>query len=196
LRNVTVEQALKHPNWNMGSKITIDSATMMNKGLEVIEAKWLFNTEVKQIDVKIHPQSVIHSMVEFKDASIKAQMGVPDMRVPIQYAVTYPARIQSDYPKVDFNYSNNLEFFEPDYDNFRCLKLAFNALESGGTYPAVLNSANEAAVELFLNRKIKFLEIPEIIENALQNHDDKSNFNVEGLVEVNAKVKNIILNKF
>ncbi|MCU0372179.1 MAG: 1-deoxy-D-xylulose-5-phosphate reductoisomerase, partial [Ignavibacteria bacterium] len=196
LRTVTVEQALKHPNWNMGSKITIDSATLMNKGLEVIEAKWLFNIDVKQIEVRIHPQSIIHSMVEFKDASIKAQMGVPDMRVPIQYAITYPVRIKSDYPKVDFNNSNKLEFYEPDYDNFRCLKLAFQALESGGTYPTVLNAANETAVELFLNRKIKFLEIPEIIENALQNHDDKSNFNIEGLVEVNTKVKNIILNKF
>jgi len=196
LKNVTVEQALKHPNWNMGSKITIDSATLMNKGLEVIEAKWLFNMDIKQIDIKIHPQSVIHSMIEFKDASVKAQMGVPDMRVPIQYAITYPARIQSDFPKVDFSVSNKLEFFEPDYDTFRCLKLAFDALESGGTYPAVLNAANESAVELFLNHKIKFLEIPDIIENALQNHNNRTNFNIDNLVEVNAKVRDDIQNKF
>jgi 1-deoxy-D-xylulose-5-phosphate reductoisomerase len=196
LRDVTVEQALKHPNWNMGSKITIDSATLMNKGLEIIEAKWLFNMDIKQIDVIIHPQSIIHSMVEFKDASIKAQMGVPDMRVPIQYAITYPERIKSDFPKVDFSFSNKLDFFEPDYQTFRCLKLAYNALESGGTYPAVLNAANEAAVELFLNRKIKFNEIPVIIENALQNHDDKTNFNIDSLVEVNARVKNELLYRF
>jgi 1-deoxy-D-xylulose-5-phosphate reductoisomerase len=196
LKSVTLEQALKHPNWNMGSKITIDSATLMNKGLEVIEAKWLFNINVKQIEIKIHPQSIIHSMIEFKDGSIKAQMGLPDMRVPIQYAITYPVRIQSDFPRVDFSVSNKLDFFEPDYETFRCLKLAFKALKSGGMYPAVLNAANEAAVELYLNRKIKFFEIPDIIDNALQNYDDKPNFNIDSLVEVNARIKNDVLNKF
>lgn len=196
LKDVSVEQALKHPNWNMGSKITIDSATLMNKGLELIEAKWLFNIDVNKIDIKIHPQSIIHSMVEFKDASVKAQMGVPDMRVPIQYALTYPDRIQSDFPKLDFSISSKLEFFEPDIETFRCLKLAIQAIEYGNTYPAVLNAANEAAVELFLGRKINFLEIQEIIENALHNHTDKRNFVIEDLVDISNRVKIDILNKF
>ncbi|HMT11063.1 MAG TPA: 1-deoxy-D-xylulose-5-phosphate reductoisomerase, partial [Ignavibacteria bacterium] len=139
LDNVTVEQALNHPNWKMGNKITIDSATLMNKGFEIIEAKWLFNIEAEKIEVLIHPQSIIHSMVEFSDASVKAQLGVPDMKVPIQYAVTYPDRVGSDFPRLEFKHVKNLTFEQPDFEKFECLKITYDVIKSGGSYPIVLN---------------------------------------------------------
>ncbi|WP_373515557.1 1-deoxy-D-xylulose-5-phosphate reductoisomerase [Persicitalea sp.] len=165
LATVTKAQALKHPNWTMGAKITIDSATLMNKGLEVIEAKWLFDLAPDQIDVVVHPQSIIHSMVQFEDGSIKAQMGLPDMRLPIQYALGYPRRLQADFPRFDFTQYPSLTFEKPDTDTFRNLPLAFEALAKGGNLPCVINAANEVAVAAFLNDEIGFLEISEVIEN-------------------------------
>ncbi|MBI5021502.1 MAG: 1-deoxy-D-xylulose-5-phosphate reductoisomerase [Ignavibacteriales bacterium] len=164
---ITIKQALNHPNWSMGSKITIDSATMMNKGLEVIEARWLFNLPPEKIDVLIHPQSIIHSMVEFVDGSIKAQLGVPDMRIPIQYALTYPQRFKSNNATVDFFSLGQMTFFKPDKKKFRCLQLAYDAIKIGGTMPAVLNAANEVAVEKFLSGKLPFHKIPTVISTAL-----------------------------
>lgn len=171
LKHITVEDALRHPNWSMGEKITIDSATMMNKGLEVIEARWLFNVELEQIEVVVHPQSMIHSMVEFEDGSIMAQIGEPDMRVPIQYALTFPKRLKSNWPKVDFTKRNLFTFEYPDLSVFKCLQLAYDALNVGGTMPAVLNGANEIAVERFLKKEIHFLEIPGLIEKAMEAHN-------------------------
>ncbi|MGL5125094.1 MAG: 1-deoxy-D-xylulose-5-phosphate reductoisomerase [Fusobacteriaceae bacterium] len=171
LLNVKVEDALKHPNWSMGKKITIDSSTLVNKGLEVIEAHQLFGIEYENIEVIVHPQSIIHSMVEFCDTSIIAQMGVPDMKLPIQYAFTYPERIENSVMEsLDFKKINNLTFQEPDHETFLGIKLAFKAGKIGKTMPAVYNSANEVAVELFLKGKIKFLEIYEIIEKAMDRH--------------------------
>ncbi|MFC2134240.1 1-deoxy-D-xylulose-5-phosphate reductoisomerase [Bacteroidota bacterium] len=167
LKNVTLEEALNHPTWTMGKKITIDSATMMNKGLEVIEARWLFGLNGDKIKVVIHPQSIIHSMVEFIDGSIKAQLSTPDMRLPIQYALTYPERRESKFVETNFPRLDNLSFFEPDTKKFECLDLAFQAMERGGTAPCILNAANEVAVSLFFNKNIKFLQIPEAIQNAL-----------------------------
>jgi 1-deoxy-D-xylulose-5-phosphate reductoisomerase len=167
LANVTREQALKHPNWSMGAKITIDSATMMNKGLEVIEAKWLFHLKPSQIDIVVHPQSIIHSIVQFEDGSMKAQMGLPDMKLPIQYALGYPLRLKSDFPRFDFANFRSLTFEEPDAEAFPCWKLAFDALESGGNAPCILNAANEIAVEFFLKDKITFLQIPDLLSGAL-----------------------------
>ncbi|MCE1165518.1 MAG: 1-deoxy-D-xylulose-5-phosphate reductoisomerase [Bacteroidetes bacterium] len=195
LADVTVEQALRHPNWNMGNKITIDSATLMNKGLEVIEAKWLFNIAINDIDVIIHPQSVIHSMVEFRDGSVKAQMGMPDMKVPIQYAITYPDRYGSDFPKIDFRNTGSLEFEKPDLSTFRCLKLAFESIEKGGTYPVVLNAANEVAVELFLNKKIGFLDIAAIIEKELDIHESAENYELQDLIKIDKFTRNNVLKK-
>jgi len=163
----TVDEALNHPNWKMGNKITIDSATMMNKGLEVIEAHWLFGLPTEMIDVVIHPQSIIHSMVQFRDGSIKAQMGLPDMKLPIQYALTFPERLKTDFERANMPAIGSLSFFEPDLEKFVCLKLAFDALNTGGTAPCVMNAANEIAVEKFLNREIKFSQIPVLIEKAL-----------------------------
>ena len=166
--NVTVEEALNHPNWKMGNKITIDSASMMNKGLEVIEAKWLFNIQQDKIDVVIHPQSIIHSMVQYIDGSIKAQLGLPDMKLPIQYALTYPERLNNNYSRTNLPSIGQLTFFEPDLDKFECLKIAYSALESGGNAPCVLNAANEIAVDKFLKGKIKFSRIPYIINKSLE----------------------------
>ncbi len=167
LKNVSPEQALNHPNWNMGSKVSIDSASLMNKGLEMIEAHWLFGLPSDKIEVIVHPQSVIHSMVEFNDASIIAQMGVPNMRIPIQYALSFPERIYSDKNIFRFSDYPELSFEKPDMMTFKCLKLAYDALNAGGTAPCVLNAANEIAVEMFLNKTIKFTQIPEIIETCL-----------------------------
>ncbi|MDR3665951.1 MAG: 1-deoxy-D-xylulose-5-phosphate reductoisomerase [Ignavibacteriaceae bacterium] len=166
--NVTIEEALNHPNWKMGHKITIDSASMMNKGLEVIEAKWLFNIQQDKIDVVIHPQSIIHSMVQFVDGSVKAQLGLPDMKLPIQYALTYPDRLQNYNPRVNLPSIKQLSFFEPDLDKFECLKIAYSALDSGGNAPCVLNAANEIAVDKFLKGNIKFSRIPYIINKSLE----------------------------
>lgn len=189
LENVTVEQALNHPNWSMGRKITIDSASLMNKGLEVIEAKYLFDVDVKDIEVLIHPQSIVHSAVEYEDGAVMAQMGEPDMKVPIQYALTYPKRIKNDYPKIDFGFRNNLTFEKPDMDTFRCLSLAYKALEIGGTMTTVLNGANEVAVSRFLNRDIKFLEIAEVIEKTMEAHTVKHDYTIDDLLEADKWAK-------
>jgi len=165
--SITREQALKHPNWVMGQKITIDSATLMNKGFEVIEARWLFDLTPEQIEVVIHPQSIIHSLVQFGDASIKAQLGTPDMRVPIIYALFYPERRHADLPKLDLLTAGNLSFFKPDTERFPCLQLAYDAMKAGGTAPAILNAANEIAVQYFLENKASFMQIPQIIEKVL-----------------------------
>lgn len=167
LAAVTKTQALKHPNWTMGAKVTIDSATLMNKGLEVIEAKWLFGLTPDQIDVVVHPQSIIHSMVQFEDGSIKAQMGLPDMRLPIQFALSYPERFTADFPRFDFSNYPNLTFEKPDTETFRNLALAFEALKQAGNMPCVLNAANEIAVEAFLKDKIGFLGMTDIVEQCL-----------------------------
>ena len=171
LKNVTRTEALKHPNWSMGAKITIDSATLMNKGLEVIEAKWLFGLEPEQVEVIVHPQSIIHSMVQFQDGSIKAQMGLPDMRVPIQFAISYPGRLKSTFPRFDFAQYPNLTFEKPDLETFRNLALAFEALNRGGNMPCVLNAANEVVVAEFLRNNMGFLEMSDIVEQCLARMD-------------------------
>ena len=168
--SITLNEALNHPNWEMGSKITIDSATMMNKGLEYIEAYWLFDLPCDKIDIVVHPQSIIHSMVEFIDGSIKAQMGEPDMKVPIQYAFTYPLRIKNSINKFDFMVNNNLTFEEPDLNKFPCIKLAKDALLSGGSHQVVLNVANDFLVGNFLNKRIHFTDIPKMIEDCISRH--------------------------
>lgn len=168
LANVTREDALKHPNWVMGAKITIDSASLMNKGLEVIEAKWLFGVEADQVEVIVHPQSIVHSLVQFRDGSIKAQMGLPDMKLPIQYALTYPHRIQTNFKRFNFTDYPNLTFEKPDLDTFRNLSLAFAALKQGGNMPCIINAANEVAVAGFLNHTIGFLAMSNVIEECMQ----------------------------
>jgi 1-deoxy-D-xylulose-5-phosphate reductoisomerase len=167
LEHVTSAQALKHPNWDMGAKITIDSASMMNKGFEVIEAKWLFGVTPEQIDVVVHPQSIIHSMVQFADSSIKAQMGLPDMKLPIQYAFTYPDRLKTNFPRLDFNICSQFTFERPDMERFRNLAFAFYAMERGGNMPCILNAANEVVVAEFLKDKIGFLQMSDIIETVM-----------------------------
>jgi len=194
LENVTVEEALKHPNWKMGSKITIDSATLMNKGLEVIEAHWIFGLPVDKIKVVIHPQSVIHSMVEFIDGSIKAQLVVPDMKIPIQYALTYPERKHANYGQVDFVKLGQMTFLEPDLDKFECLKIAYEVAKLGGTYPTVLNAANEVAVEAFLNRKIKFTMIPEVIKKAIDAHKPKFNPDLDDILTADSETRKFVKN--
>ena len=168
LINVSKQQALKHPNWEMGAKITIDSASLMNKGLEVIEAKWLFGLKEEQIDVIVHPQSIIHSIVQFEDGSMKAQMGLPDMKLPIQYALGYPQRIKSNFPRFDFMDYPSLTFEKPDVETFRNLSLAYKAMSKGGNMACVLNAANEVVVDAFLKDKIGFLEMSDVIENCME----------------------------
>ena len=167
LKYVTKAQALKHPNWDMGAKITIDSATMMNKGFEVIEAKWLFGVRPDQIEVVVHPQSIIHSMVQYEDGAVKAQLGMPDMRLPIQYAFSYPQRIKSSFDRLDFSQMKELTFEQPDTDRFRCLALAYEALNRGGNMACIVNAANEVVVSAFLQERIPFLQMSEIIEQAM-----------------------------
>ena len=169
--SITVDRALNHPNWEMGKKITIDSATMMNKGLEVIEAYWLFDISKDMIEIIIHPQSIIHSMVEFKDKSVKAQLGLPDMKIPIQYALTYPNHSNADWDELDLTSIESLTFEKPDFNKFPCMRLAFDALEQEGTVPALLNVVNEYSVYRFLNNEISFIEIPQLIERAFDEHD-------------------------
>ena len=181
---ITLNQALNHPNWEMGKKITIDSATMMNKGLEVIEAKWLFNMPTEKIKIVVHPQSIIHSMVEFKDKSIKAQLGLPDMKIPIQYALTYPSHCETDWDELDLTEIQSLTFEKPDFIKFPCIKLAFDVLNTGGTAPAVLNVANEQAVYRFLNQEINFNEIPSIIEIACEKHDFVSDPSIDDILNI------------
>ena len=168
LATVTKQQALKHPNWSMGAKVTIDSATLMNKGLEVIEAKWLFHLKPAQIEVVVHPQSIVHSLVQFNDGSIKAQLGLPDMKLPIQYALTYPRRLTTTFKRFNFTDYPSLTFEQPDRATFRCLDLAYEAMDKGGNMACILNAANEVAVEAFLNDRIKFLSIAALIEKCMQ----------------------------
>ena len=188
LVNIQVEDALKHPNWEMGRKITIDSSTLVNKGLEVIEAKWLFDVDIKQIEVVVHPQSIIHSMVEYVDGAIIAELGTPDMKLPIQYALYYPERRFLPGERVDFTTLSQLTFEKPDMDTFYGLSLAFEAGEAGGTLPTVFNAANELAVSKFLNRKIGYLQIPEIIETCMRNHKNILNPSVEEVLQTERDV--------
>ena len=189
LAKVTREQALKHPNWTMGAKITIDSASLMNKGLEVIEAKWLFGLNAEQVDVVVHPQSIIHSMVQFEDGSIKAQMGLPDMRLPIQFAIGYPYRLASDFPRFDFTKYPSLTFEKPDTETFRNLALAYHALNKGGNMPCILNAANEVAVSQFLEGRIGFLEMSEMVERCLEKIDYIGTPTYEDYVETDQKTR-------
>jgi 1-deoxy-D-xylulose-5-phosphate reductoisomerase len=168
LENVTLEDALCHPNWLMGAKVTVDSATLMNKGFEVIEAKWLFDLKASQIDVIVHPQSIVHSLVQFCDGSIKAQMGLPDMRLPIQYALSFPERFSTNYPRFNFLDYPSLSFEQPDIKSFQCLNIAYEALAKGGNVACVLNAANEVAVQSFLKKEIRFVDIPKVIEGVLE----------------------------
>ena len=189
LKNVTIAEALNHPNWSMGSKITIDSASLMNKGLEVIEAKWLFAIEASQIDVVVHPQSIIHSMVQFEDGSIKAQMGLPDMKLPIQYALAYPNRIYADFERLDFTKFSKLTFEEPDKKTFRNLQLAYDVLEQGGNAACALNAANEITVDAFLNNKIGFLDIATLNEEAVAKNSFIGLPSYEDLVETDKETR-------
>jgi 1-deoxy-D-xylulose-5-phosphate reductoisomerase len=191
--NATVDEALNHPNWKMGSKITIDSATMMNKGLEVIEAHWLFGLPVDKIEVVIHPQSIIHSMVQFVDGSIKAQLGLPDMKLPIQYALTFPQRLQNDFERTSLPEIGSLTFFKPDLTKFECLKLAFEAIHEGGITPCILNAANEVAVSKFLNREIKFSHIPLLINKALDRVENCFSPDLETIFEFDKKTREYVI---
>ena len=189
LQNVTKKQALNHPNWVMGSKITIDSASLMNKGLEVIEAKWLFDLRADQIDVVVHPQSIIHSAVQFKDGSIKAQMGIPDMKLPIQYALGYPKRIKNNFKRFSFFDYPNLTFEKADRKTFKNLDLAYKALDTGGNSPCILNAANEIAVEAFLNEKISFLKMSDLIANCMEKIIFVKNPDLEDLIATDSETR-------
>ena len=196
LGSMTVEDALNHPNWSMGKKVTIDSASLVNKGLEVMEAKWLFDVELDQIQVVVHPQSIIHSAVEYVDGGIMAQLGVPDMKLPIQYALFYPDRRPMDTGRVDFFRLKQLTFEEPDTDTFRGLALAYQAARRGGSLPTVFNAANERAVALFLQRRITFLQIPELIESSMEHHQLIDNPTVEQILDAEAATYEYIKQKF
>jgi 1-deoxy-D-xylulose-5-phosphate reductoisomerase len=191
LAHVTREEALDHPNWAMGKKITIDSATMMNKGLEVIEAKWLFGLSPDQIEVVIHPQSILHSLVQFVDGSMKAQMSLPDMRIPIQYALSYPKRLRTGFPRFSFDDYRELTFESPDIKKFRNLALAFEALKWGGNMPCVLNAANEVVVQAFLDKQIGFVQMPEIIEKCLNNAGFISHPSLNDYLETNLETRKL-----
>jgi 1-deoxy-D-xylulose-5-phosphate reductoisomerase len=193
VKKVTRGQALNHPNWCMGNKVTIDSATLMNKGLEAIEAKWLFDLEPDQIDIIIHPQSIIHSIVQFRDGSMKAQLGLPDMRLPIQYALGYPLRLESNFPRFSFIDYPSLTFELPDVKTFRCLAIAFDALHEGGNMPCVMNAANEVAVEAFLCEQISFTDIPVIIEKTMLKLDFIEHPTIEDYRDSNAKARQIAM---
>ena len=192
--SITKNDALKHPNWVMGQKITIDSATMMNKGLEVIEAHWLFNINYSNIEIVVHPQSIIHSMVQFKDGSVKAQLGVPDMKIPIQYALTYPRHFSSNWERLNFKEVGDLTFEAPNFERFPCLSLAYDALEKKGSSPAVLNFANDYSVFRFLKDEIKFTDIPKIIESAMKNHEWNENPNLSNLKDLDFWTKDFVKN--
>jgi len=191
MQKVTLEQALDHPNWDMGAKITIDSATMMNKGLEIIEAKWLFDIPVSKIEPVIHPQSIIHSMVTYVDGSSKAQLGPPDMKVPIIYALTYPDRLALDTPRMNWSEAQELTFYPVDYDKFPCLKLAINAIEEGGGAPAILNAANEVAVKRFLDREINYIDIPKIVEGCLNKMVLSHDVEIDSLIEIDKEARQL-----
>ncbi len=190
LVNVKKDHALQHPNWNMGAKITIDSATLMNKGLEMIEAKWLFNLSYEQVQVVVHPQSIIHSMVQFEDGSIKAQMGLPDMKLPIQYAMAFPTRIRNEFPRYDFKKQGTLTFEEPDTKTFRNLALAMEAMKQGGNMPCILNAANEIAVYAFLKNRIGFLDMTEVVEQAMAKIQFIQNPTLEEYFETDGEARN------
>ncbi|MBE3592641.1 MAG: 1-deoxy-D-xylulose-5-phosphate reductoisomerase [Thermoanaerobacter sp.] len=197
LKKVTVNEALNHPNWKMGKKITIDSATLMNKGFEVIEAKWLFDISEDKIDVIVHPQSIIHSMVEYIDGSVIAQLATADMRIPIQYALNYPTRNYiNGINFLDFSITTQLTFEKPDLETFKCLSLAYEALKIGGTMTTVLNAADEIAVSLFLNKKIEFLQIAEIIEESMKEHNNIQNPTLDDIINVDKEVKEKIAKKY
>lgn len=189
LASVTREQALKHPNWDMGAKITIDSASLMNKGLEVIEAKWLFGLKTEQIEVVVHPQSIVHSLVQFEDGSIKAQLGLPDMRIPIQFALSYPDRLKSNFERFNFANYPQLTFEQPDLKTFRNLQLAFDALAAGGNAPCVLNAANEVAVAAFLNKQVGFLEMSDLIEETLTRSEFIAHPQLEDYIATDRKAR-------
>lgn len=194
LKNVTVEQALNHPNWDMGAKITIDSATMMNKGLEIIEASWLFDMPADKIDVVVHRESVIHSMIEYVDNSVLAQLGVPDMRIPIQYAITYPKRLESPVSRLSLTDYGKLTFFEPDYETFKCLRACKEAIARGGLCAAAANGANEVANKLFRERKISFLEIGDLVQAAMLRQDNIEAECVEDVLEADRRAREFVLN--
>ncbi|MGV8980293.1 1-deoxy-D-xylulose-5-phosphate reductoisomerase [Clostridium sp.] len=196
LSSIKPEEAIKHPKWDMGKKISIDSSTLMNKGLEVIEAHWLFGVDYDNIQVVVHPQSIIHSMVEYIDGSVIAQLSSTDMRLPIQYAVNYPKRNNAVIDKLDFYNMGNLTFEKPDMDTFKCLKLAYSAGKMGGNMPAIMNAANEIAVELFLNYKIKYLQIEYIIETCMNKFEHHRNPNLEEILEMDLKVREYVRNKY
>ncbi|MFN1833956.1 1-deoxy-D-xylulose-5-phosphate reductoisomerase [Balneola sp. MJW-20] len=189
LSNVSVEQALKHPNWDMGAKITIDSSTMMNKGLEIIEAKWLFDLPVEKIEPVIHPQSIIHSMVTFVDGSTKAQLGPPNMKVPIIYALSYPGRMDLQVERMDWSQKQQMDFHPVDFDRFPCIKLAIDSVKMGGAAPAVLNASNEVAVDRFLNKEIGYIDIAKIVENSLKHVEFNSALSVETLKEIDKEAR-------
>ena len=189
MKSVTKADALKHPNWNMGAKITIDSSTMMNKGLEIIEAHWLFDIPVQKIEPVIHPQSIVHSIVTFKDGSSKAQLGLPDMKVPIIYALSYPERFELDTPRMDWSLHQNLTFEPVDYLRFPCVKLAIDAVKEGGGTPAVLNAANEIAVQRFLNEEIGYIDIAKVVEKSLQNIPGEGELSIELLKEIDKETR-------
>lgn len=190
LETVTLQQALKHPKWTMGKKITIDSATMMNKGLEVIEAKWLFDVDVDDIQILVHPQSIVHSMVEFEDTSVIAQLGTPDMRIPISFALGYPDRIASSEPSLDFfGAGSNLTFEKPDPQVFKCIAMAYESSRAGGSYPVVLNGANEVLVDLFLNGKIRFVDIPDTLERILDEHKPEYNLKLDDILRIDKDIR-------
>ncbi len=192
LENVTLEQALKHPNWSMGQKITIDSATMMNKGLEVIEAKWLFDVPAEKIQILVHPQSIVHSAVEFEDNSVIAQMGIADMKIPISLALGYPDRLRSTGRELDFfTEGANLTFEKPNPEVFGCIRLAYDAIEAGGSYPAALNAANEVLVSAFLDQKIRFMDIQKTLERIMHDHKPVYNLDLEGILEVDRKTREL-----
>lgn len=195
LKNVSPEEALKHPNWDMGAKVTIDSASMMNKGLEIIEAIWLFDIDVDNIDVVVHRESIIHSMVEYNDNSIIAQMGVPDMRIPIQYALTWPQRYNSPVKQLNLTNISKLTFFKPDYNTFKCLDTCKKAIKIGGLAPAAANGANEEAVKLFLNKKISFTDIGELVYQAMVNQEHKEHFSFDDVIDATNNARNFVLDQ-
>ena len=189
MNSITVEQALKHPNWSMGAKITIDSSTMMNKGLEIIEAHWLFDLPIDKIEPVIHPQSIIHSIVTYEDGSSKAQLGPPDMKVPIIYALTYPKRLALHTPRMDWSMAHKLSFFPVDFTKFPCIKLAMDSLEQGDLAPAILNAANEVAVHRFLNKEIDYISIPKIVEKSLEKLTDSTEISLNNLINIDKETR-------
>nr|NIT56201.1 1-deoxy-D-xylulose-5-phosphate reductoisomerase [Fodinibius sp.]NIV11235.1 1-deoxy-D-xylulose-5-phosphate reductoisomerase [Fodinibius sp.]NIY24784.1 1-deoxy-D-xylulose-5-phosphate reductoisomerase [Fodinibius sp.] len=193
MKDITVDDALDHPNWSMGAKITIDSATMMNKGLEIIEAHWMFDMPLDKIEAVVHPQSVIHSVVTFTDGSSKAQLGPPTMQVPILYALTYPERTTLDAPRLDWQSAFDLTFEPVDYDRFPCLRLATEAIEEGGVAPAILNAANEIAVERFLNKEIAYIDIPKVIESCLDQLNNSGSVTLESLKSIDQRARKLAL---